>query len=258
MADFNGKSAVVLGVSEPDSMGAEIARRLLASGAKVLIAARREPEVMALAEALGAIGQRCDITSEDSVAALADRAKSEFGKLDFAVNAAGVAIMGDIAVSPEEDVRAAVDIHLVGPFFFFKHMPRAIEKDGAMITLSSVTAYRYIANHAAYMAAKAGTDHLVRIAAIEYAPKNIRVNSVIPGFTGDTPMAAQFAKVEGLIDLFERGIPLGRLNTAKDIAHAVMFFLDPETYVTGETLHVNGGQPLTRMPTREELASLMK
>ena len=256
MPDFKGKSAVVLGTSATTSMGAKVAAELIEQGARVMIAARREAEVAAAAKTLGAVATTCDITIEDDVAALADRAIAEFGKLDFAINAAGVAIMGDIANTDEKYLRRAVDTHLVGPFFFFKHMQRAIDRDGAMITISSITATNVINNHAAYVAAKAGTEHLVRIAAVEFGPRNIRVNSVAPGFTGDTPMSEGFMQVQGLQELFENEIPLGRLNTADDVAHAVLWLCDPKTYMTGQTIQVNGGHSLTRMPSRQEFQKL--
>lgn len=131
-------------------------------------------------------------------------------------------------------------------------------RDGAMVTTSSHTASRVINNHAAYVAAKAGTDHLMRIAAVEYGPRNIGVNSVSPGFTPDTPMSRGFARLEGLVEMFEQRIPLGRLNTADDIAHAVRRLCDPATCVTGENVQVNGRSALTGWPGKNDFVALMK
>ncbi len=257
MGFLDNKTAVVLGASKSGGMGEAISQNLIKEGAKVIIAARSEKKVKALAAELGAVATICDITSENQVADLAELAIKQFGKLDIAVNCAGDAIIGDIAKTNEEDLRRAVDVHFIGPFFFLKHMPVAIQENGSMITISSITASNVILNHAAYVGAKAGTDHLVRIAALEYGRKNIRVNSVSPGFT-ITPMSEPFLGSDGLVELFEKEIPLGRINTTDDIAHAVTWLCDDRTYITGQNIQVNGGHSLTRMPSRDEISALFK
>lgn len=257
MGFLDNKTAVVLGASKSGGMGEAISQNLIKEGAKVIIAARSEKKVKALAAELGAVATICDITSENQVADLAKLAIKQFGKLDIAVNCAGDAIIGDIAKTNEEDLRRAVDVHFIGPFFFLKHMPVAIQENGSMITISSITASNVILNHAAYVGAKAGTDHLVRIAALEYGRKNIRVNSVSPGFT-ITPMSEPFLGPDGLLELFEKEIPLGRINTTDDIAHTVTWLCDDRTYITGQNIQVNGGHSLTRMPSRDEISALFK
>lgn len=255
---LDGKAALVLGASEKGSIGATIAENLIAGGAQVMIAARREQQVSELAAEIGARPAVCDITDEQQLNDLAGKCLETFGNLDIAINCVGDAIMGDIANSDEGQVRKAVDVHFVGPFFFLKHMAAAIKENGSIITLSSITASLVINNHAAYVSAKAGTDHLVRIAAVEYGRKNIRVNSVSPGFTDDTPMSRPFLKAEGLRELFEKEIPLGRLNNAHDVAHVVTWLCDDATYITGQNIQVNGGNSLTRLPSRSEFSELMK
>jgi NAD(P)-dependent dehydrogenase (short-subunit alcohol dehydrogenase family) len=257
MGFLEGKTAVVLGASGEGSIGHKVAVKLISEGARVMIAARREDKVKALAKLIGASPAVCDICSDTAVAALAKQAVDEFGGLDIAINTAGEAIMGDIAVAPEEDIRRAVDIHFIGPMFFFKHMAAAIESDGCIITCSSITAERFVANHAAYMGAKAGTDHVARVAAIEFGPRNIRVNSVSPGFTADTPMTSGFLEIKGLREAFEKEIPLGRLNTPDDVAHVCAWLCHDDSYITGQNIQVNGGNTLTRLPNAAELGALM-
>ncbi len=258
MSFLNDKSAIVLGASESGSIGAAIAKKLRDEGASVMIAARRKAQVNALAEELGVIAAVCDITQEQQVAALAKKAVKTFGKLDIAVNSAGDAIMGDIAAANEDDIRKAVDIHFIGPLFFFKHMSAAIGEHGCMITISSITATRLVGNHAAYMGAKAGTDHIVRVAAVEFGPRNIKVNSVSPGFTDDTPMSRPFLKLNGMREVFEKEIPLGRLNTAQDVAHVTAWLCHDDTFITGQNIQANGGNTLTRLPNAMELAAVIK
>ena len=257
-SNLEGKSALVLGASGVGGMGAAVAARLRELGAGVMISGRNAEGLRDLAADIGTRHHPCDVTREDDVRALSAATREAFGKLDFAVNCAGQAVMGDIATTSESELRRAVDVHFIGTFFFFKHMPTAIGDDGAMVTVSSVTAQRVINNHAAYVAAKAATEHLVRVAAVEYGERRIRVNSVSPGFTPDTPMTREYAGLKGLREMFEREIPLGRLNTAADVAHTVAFLCDPATYVTGENIQVNGGNALTRLPSREEFIALMK
>ncbi|MGI9228879.1 MAG: SDR family NAD(P)-dependent oxidoreductase [Gammaproteobacteria bacterium] len=252
------KNALILGASETGSIGATIAEHLLNAGAKVMIAARRKQQVDKLAKEIGATGAVCDISNEQQVSDLAAHALDTFKRLDIAINCAGQAVMGDIANTDAADLRKAVDVHLIGPFFFLKHMAAAIKENGSIITLSSITASLVINNHAAYVATKAGTDHLVRIAAIEYGHKNIKVNSVSPGFTDNTPMSKPFLKVDGLRELFEKEIPLGRLNNAADVAHVVSWLCEDNTYISGQNIQVNGGHSLTRLPSRNEFAALLK
>ncbi len=249
---FNNKVAVVLGVSSDTSIGCAVAHRLIQEGAKVIIAGRSAEKVEPVASTIGAASHICDITDEQMVSQLADKAIEQFGQLDVAVNCVGQGIMGYIATTPETDLRQSVDVHLIGPFFFIKHMARVMKNGGAIATMSSQTATLTFENHAAYMAAKAGTDHLVRTAAVEYGSKNIKVNSISPGFT-DTPMTNGLLGFPGLIDAFTKEIPLGRMSTVEDIASATAWACCDEAYMTGQNLQINGGATLRRMPTMKEL-----
>jgi NAD(P)-dependent dehydrogenase (short-subunit alcohol dehydrogenase family) len=251
-ARFADKLAIVLGVSDETSIGGAVAGRLIQEGAKVIIAARTAEKVDAVASKIGAVGEVCEIANEDQVSELADKAIERYGHLDVGVNCVGQALMGYIESTSEELLRQAVDVHLIGPFFFIKHMARVMERGGAIATMSSVTATLTFENHAAYMAAKAGTDHLVRTAAVEYGHRNIRVNSVTPGFT-DTPMTNALLSLPGVRDAFEKEVPLGRLSTIEDIAAATAWVCSDEAYITGQNLQINGGLSLRRLPTMKEL-----
>jgi 2-hydroxycyclohexanecarboxyl-CoA dehydrogenase len=251
-ARFSDKVAIVLGVSNENSIGGAVASRLIREGARVIITARTAEKVDAVASKINAVGEVCEITDERQVGELADKAIERYGRLDVAVNCAGLALMGYIESTSEEVLREAVDVHLIGPFFFIKHMARVMKNGGAIATMSSVTATLTFENHAAYMAAKAGTDHLVRIAALEYGQRNIRVNSVSPGFT-DTPMTNALLALAGFRDAFEKEIPLGRLSTIEDVAAAAAWVCSDEAYMTGQNLQINGGLSLRRLPTMKEL-----
>jgi NAD(P)-dependent dehydrogenase (short-subunit alcohol dehydrogenase family) len=251
-ARFSDKVAIVIGVSNENSIGGAVTGRFIQEGANVIITARTAEKVDAVASKIGAVGEVCDIADERQVSELADKAIERYGRLDVAVNCAGLALMGYIESTSEEVLREAVDVHLIGPFFFIKHMARVMEDGGAIATMSSITATLTFENHAAYMAAKAGTDHLVRIAALEYGRRDIRVNSVSPGFT-DTPMTNALLGLAGFRDAFEKEIPLGRLSTIEDVAAATAWVCSDEAYMTGQNLQINGGLSLRRLPTMKEL-----
>lgn len=250
MARFDDKVAVVLGAAHPQSIGGVIARRLHDEGARIMIGVRNPEKAAEFAKSLDAKLVACDITRERDVENLAAAAVDHFGRLDIAVNCAGEAIMGYIAETDEATLRRATDIHYIGPFFFIKHMAARMGRGGSIVTISSITASLTFPNHAAYMGAKAGTDHLVRIAACEFGQRGIKVNSVSPGFT-ETPMTTEFLKTPGVREAFEAEIPLGRLNTAEDVAAAVLWLSSDEAYLTGQNLHPSGGNTLRRLPVLE-------
>ena len=247
---FDGKVAVVLGASDAASMGGAIAQRLIKEGATVIVASRTLERCTALADQIGAEARRCDITSEQELSDLADAAIDNHGRLDIAINCVGEAVMGYIATTDEVTLRHAADLHFIGPFLFIKQMAQRMESGSSIVTISSITATLTFPNHAAYMGAKAGTDHIVRIAACEYGPRGIKVNSVSPAFT-ETPMTEGFLKMPGVREAFDRNIPLGRLNTIDDVAAAALWLCSDEAFFTGQNLHPSGGNTLTHLPVIE-------
>ena len=247
---FDGKVAVVLGASDSASMGGAIAQRLVNEGATVIVASRNHERCAALGKQIGAEARRCDITSEKDLAELASAAIDTHGRLDIAINCVGEAVMGYIATTDEATLRHATDLHYIGPFLFIKQMAQCMDAGASIVTISSITATLTFPNHAAYMGAKAGTDHIVRIAACEYGPKGIKVNSVSPAFT-ETPMTAGFLKMPGVREAFDLNIPLGRLNTVDDVAAAALWLCSDEAFLTGQNLHPSGGNTLTHLPVLE-------
>lgn len=252
------KRALVLGVSSEHGIGYQIASHLLAAGGEVMIAGRNPEKTDAVASSLTTASAVCDIRYPEQLESLAETASDKLGGLDITVNCTGVPAASSIARASEQEVRTAMEVMLLGTFFFLQKMAAAIGENGSIVTLSSITASRPMAGNAAYVSAKAGADHLVRSAAIEYGPKQIRINSVSPGFTDDTPMSRDFLKVPGLREVFEKEIPLGRLNTAEDVAKTVCWLCGDDAFLTGQNLQVNGGHNLMRMPTADELTALYK
>jgi 2-hydroxycyclohexanecarboxyl-CoA dehydrogenase len=259
MGRLKGKRAIVLGASSKDNMGQIIARRFLTEGASVLVAGRKEAELADFAAANHCHYATADITSEDSLAALADTAKTAMGGVDIAVNATGWGLLKPFLDVTRAELDQITALQFVGPHLFYQAMIRVMARDhagngGSIIQISSATATIMLNDHAAYMGTKAGTDHVIRCVAHEWGAQGIRANSISPGLT-DTPMTADAKTVPGLFDAFLSGYPLGRIGTSDDIAAAAVFLASDECFMTGENLQVNGGLTLRRNPTREEMGA---
>ncbi len=246
------KVIVVLGVSDERSMAATTARRLKEEGASLILAGRQISRVDAIAKSLGAIAVECDITNETQLSALAGAAISHYGQLDAAINFAGIDVSAPIADTTEAMLKQASDVHFVGAALFIKQMATAMSNGGSIVTTSSQASVIPPPGLGAYGGSKAGADQLVRIAAVEYGPRNIRINSLAPGFTA-TAMTAGYFQDATIENAFLKEIPLGRLPTSNDIANAALWLLSDEAFITGQLIDISGGQTLRRIPTPEEM-----
>lgn len=251
MARLEGKVAVILGASNAQSMGAATARRFAEEGAKLVLAARRQDAVEAVARGLGAVTVACDITSEADLAALAKTALDNFGRLDIAVNYAGVESGGPLIETSAETFRQAADVHFVGTALFIKQMALAMAKGGSIITASSLTVLVQAPGLSAYAGSKGGADALVRVAANELGERKIRINSIAPGFTRSAMTEGYFA-VEAMTRAFLKEMPLGRFSTVEDIANTALWLASDEAFVTGQLIDVTAGQSLRRTPRPDE------
>jgi NAD(P)-dependent dehydrogenase (short-subunit alcohol dehydrogenase family) len=249
---LEGKVIIILGASEESSMGAATARHCQKEGAKLILAARRVDNVKAVADSLGAIAMGCDITDEDQLAALADAAVSHYGRLDGAINFAGVDTASPIADLTREVLQQSCDVHLIGTALFIKQMAARMTEGGSLVTTSSQTTIMAPPGLAAYAGTKSGADQIVRIAAVEYGGQNIRVNSLSPGFT-PSAMTAGYMAVPSIKQAFLNEIPMGRLPTTDDMANAAVWLLSDESFMTGSLLDLSGGQTLRRVPTAAEM-----
>lgn len=247
-----GKHAVVLGASKPNNMGQAIARRFAAEGAAVLVSGRHGHEVLAdLAGEIRGTFFPCDISLESDIAALAAHAMERLGGIDIAVNATGWGLLKSFLDTTADELDEMAAIQFRGPFQFFQHMVRSMARGGSIIQISSVVANIMCPDHAAYMATKAATDHLIRIIADEFGQRGIRANSISPALT-PTPMAHGVLSATAC---FLPHFPLGRICSAEDIAAAASWLASDECYMTGENLQVNGGFRLRGHPTRAQMAA---
>ena len=242
------KRALVLGASSPGGIGEAIACRFASEGYQLVIAGRRMEPLEKLASRVDAKPVRCDVTEEDSIANLFQAA----GPIDVAVNTAGTTDVGSIAKIKRERIEAQLAVHVTGNLLFLKHAAAAMESGGSIILLSSLTARIAGAGLAAYASAKAALEHIVRIAALEFGTRGIRVNAVAPGFTR-TPMTEAFLSDDRIAGVYGKETALGALTLPEHVASSVSWLAQDDCFTTGETIAVSGGAQLMRLPTGAEL-----
>ncbi|MCP2323936.1 NAD(P)-dependent dehydrogenase (short-subunit alcohol dehydrogenase family) [Hamadaea flava] len=246
--DFSGKVAFVTGASS--GMGLSTARAFAQSGAAVALADINEATVAAATEELLALGSpvlgvRCDVADEDSVAAAVTATVKQFGRLDMAFNDAGIQVPpSDAADEPAEVFDRVNAINLRGVWASMKHelAQMRTQGSGAIVNCSSLGGLVGLPGRAAYHASKHGVLGLTSSAALEYAPRGIRINAVCPG-TIATPMVTDMID-KGELDLAEAvaNQPINRLGEPEEIAAAVLWLCSPgASFVVGVALPVDGG-----------------
>jgi NAD(P)-dependent dehydrogenase (short-subunit alcohol dehydrogenase family) len=246
--DFTGQVALVTGAGS--GMGLATATAFAEAGAAVVLADVNEAALRTATDGLTASGYRalgvtCDVSAEDQVAALVERAVATFGRLDMAFNNAGIQVPPSDAADEPADVFDRVNaINLRGVWACMKHELRQMraQGSGAIVNCSSLGGPVGLPGRAAYHASKHGVIGLTKSAALEYAPRGIRINAICPG-TIETPMvAAMIAKGELEVQEAEANQPIGRLGRAEEIAAAVLWLCSPAaSFVLGVALPVDGG-----------------
>jgi 3-oxoacyl-[acyl-carrier protein] reductase len=236
------RAAVVVGGAS--GIGRAVAHALAADDCRVTVADRNTDGARAVAAELGDphTAATVEVTDEDSVRTLFEQADT----LDVVVNTAGFSGVGLITELAVEDFRSVVDVCLTGSFLVIKHAAPRLRDGGALVSISSLNGRQPAAAMSAYCAAKAGLSMLTQVAALELAPRGIRVNAVAPGFV-HTPLTEPATQIPGVLEEYLENTPLGRAGTPEDIAEAVVF-LCKATWLTGEVLDLNGGAHMKRYP----------
>ncbi|WP_169544947.1 3-oxoacyl-[acyl-carrier-protein] reductase [Sneathiella aquimaris] len=244
MFDLSGKCALVTGAS--GGLGAAIARDLHAAGAVVALSGRRKE---ALQEVADQLGDRvhvvpCDLGDMDAVDSLIKDAEAAMGQVDILVNNAGLTKDGLAMRMKDEDWDSVLDVNLKAAFKLSKNCLRGMMKrrNGRIIGITSIVGVTGNPGQMNYAASKAGMIGMSKSLAQEVAARGITVNCVAPGFI-ETAMTDELSddQKSNLLGV----VPIGRLGDPKDISAAVLYLASDEAaYVTGQTIHVNGGMAM--------------
>ena len=247
---FEGKVAIVTGASA--GLGAATALQFAREGARVVVAARREDAgeaVVRQIEALGGEGLfvRTDVTHTSDVVALVARTLDRFGRLDCAVNNAGISGPVNVPVADIDEARwdAVMEINLRAVWVCMKHEIRAMlpQGTGSIVNVSSIFGYKpSTIGHAAYCASKHAMIGLTKTAAIDYGQAGLRVNAIAPGFTLSEMVDPVKKGVERYATLANRYSAMNRLGNAEETAHAITWLCsDAASFVNGAVLSADGG-----------------
>ncbi len=244
MFDLTGKKALVTGAS--GGIGGDIARGLHAQGATVALSGTREAPLKALADELGerAHVTPCNLSDVDAVKALAGQASDVMGGLDILVNNAGITRDNIFMRMSDEEWQQVIDINLTSTMHLMKSVMRPMMKArwGRIINITSIVGVTGNAGQVNYSASKAGMIGMTKSYAQEIASRGITANCVAPGFI-ETAMTAELP--EQVKEKMIGNIPMGRMGLSHEIAAAVAFLASSEaSYITGQTLHVNGGMAM--------------
>lgn len=252
-----GKVGVITG--GVSGIGLATARRFVAEGAQVVLGDRNGDLLATVAADLGAnvVTEVVDVTVEDDVERLVARAVSEFGGLDVAVNCAGLGTLAPVAVHSLDEWNTVIGVCLTGTFLSLKHEAVAMEatgRGGAIVNLASINAKVPSKGMAAYCSAKAGVDMLTKCAAMELGPKGIRVVAIGPGLV-ETPLTEYAKLLPEIGQAYLDSVPLGRVGAPDDIAKAALFLVsDDASWISGETLYVDGAESTNGYPDLPKLA----
>ncbi len=241
MFSLDGKAALVTGAS--GAIGGAIARALPLAGAKGLLAGTRRDarDALAAARGAGAFVAVADLADPASGDALVKAADAQLGQLDILVNNAGLTRDGLALRMKDEEWQAVIDVDLTAPFRLARAALRGMMRRrwGRIVAISSVVGATGNPGQANYAAAKAGLVGLSKALAAEVASRGITVNCIAPGFI-ESPMTAALSAAQR--ERLASAIPMGRVGTAEEVAACALFLASDEArYVTGHTLHVNGG-----------------
>ena len=244
MFSLSGKTALITGAS--GGIGAAIAKALYEAGAKIAISGTR---VAALVELKAQIGEGvhvlpCNLSSADEVEKLVPAAEAALGGLDILVNNAGITRDGLAMRMKDEDWQAVIDVNLTANFRLSRAAVKLMMKKrwGRIINVTSIVGVTGNPGQANYVASKAGLIGMTKSLAQELASRNVTANCIAPGFIA-SPMTDVLNDKQKEAILGR--IPAGRMGGPADIAAAVVYLASDEAgYVTGQTLHVNGGMAM--------------
>ncbi len=251
MKDFfklDGKIAIVTGGA--GGIGEALALGLGIHGATVVVSSRNQSAIDAVAEKITresgnkAIAITCDVTSEESMAALVSQVKEKYGRIDILVNAMGMNIKHDAFEYPVEDWDKLFNVNVKGTMIACKAVGQVMkeQKQGSIINLSSVRGIRgYTGGNSGYCATKGAVELITKALALEWAPLGIRVNAIGPALI-ITPGTKHIAENPELAKKYAAAVPMGRIGLPEDLAGACVYLASQAAgFVSGQTIYVDGG-----------------
>ncbi|WP_339732847.1 SDR family NAD(P)-dependent oxidoreductase [uncultured Gimesia sp.] len=245
--DLTGRAAIITGGSK--GLGSAMAEGLASAGADVLLTSRHQEEVEATAAQIAqdygvkAVGIQADVTNAEQVAAMTDRAISEFGKIDILINNAGINIRGPIDELTLEEFQEVQNVNVSGPWLCAKsvvpHMKQA--KYGRIINLASTLGLVGMTNRTPYTASKGAVVQMTRALGLELCEYGITCNAICPGpFL--TPMNEPFAETEEIKKFIVGAVAMNRWAKMEEIQGAAIFLASAaSSYMTGSMVTVDGG-----------------
>lgn len=244
MFNLSHKVALVTGAS--GGLGAAITTLLHERGASVILSGTRQEALKALAHTLGerAFILPCDLSQAEQTNALIPQAEELLGRVDILVNNAGLTLDGLLLRMKDEDWNKVLEVNLTAAFRLSRAVLRSMMKNrfGRILNITSIVGVSGNAGQTNYAASKAGLIGFSKSLALEVASRGITVNCLAPGFI-DSAMTSVLSEAQK--EAILKSIPLGQMGTAKDIANAALFLVSDEaSYITGQTLHVNGGMSM--------------
>ncbi len=246
--DLTGQVALVTGGSR--GLGAEIAEGLAEAGASLMLLARRDQWLAPAVDSLKQGGYRCegalcDVSKPAEVDAVVKETMSTFGQIDILVNNAGITWGAPAEAMPYDKWQQVLEVNLTGAFLFSQSCGREMikRKSGRIINIASIAGLKSSMpqgiHYAGYASSKAGLLGLTRELAAQWAPHNIRVNAIAPGFF---PSRMTEKVLEAAQPYIEAGIPMGRVGNPGELKGVAVFLAAPASgYITGQTIIVDGG-----------------
>ena len=241
---LEGKVALITGAA--GGIGAQAARRMAQEGAQLLLTDADGEGVLALAQELGEDAQALehDVTSEERWQTVVAHAFASYGRIDVLLNNAGVFLAAPLTETTLEQFRLVMDVNVTGVFLGMRTVAPAMieQRAGSIINVSSVAGLTGPPYLTAYAASKWAVRGISKVAAKELARFDVRVNSLHPGQIDTDMNTRQREQTPELIEKLIRGIPLRRIGTPEEIAHAIVYLASDESvYVTGSELVIDGG-----------------
>lgn len=248
MGQFIGKVALVTGGGS--GIGRATALAFAKKGAKVVIVGRTKEKIEETQEMVRALGGEAiafpvDVSSDEQVRRMIQTTIDEFGRLDFACNAAGIGgRLLPAADATEEDFDSTMAINLKGVWLSMKYQILQMLKQGfgAIVNISSINGLDGTQNAAIYSASKSAVNSLTKSAALDYAKSNIRINAICPGPIHTPLLEEVFDQTKKTKDEYKSLVPMDRIGNPDDIAHSVVWLCSDEAnYITGHIMIIDGG-----------------